>query len=279
MRVMEADKVEVEQGDMVCLHTGFAEMIMELQEEPDARSCCTTTCTGLDGRDEKLLQWVIGRGSPCSPPTTTRSSCSRRRLEGRGHAMLPLHEHCLFKLGIHLGEIWYLTRARRLAARAQAQPLPAHRAAAAAARRGRLARPRRWPQSRIMQTAKKSASPSSPDPPSGIGAATAVELAKRGWSVWSIIEKRGKARSKCKRRLARSACWCRPTSARTPSAASWPRPRWTSGAASTRWSTTRAPPSSSSIPTWTACRPTISCASTGSTWSGRSRWCAPARRR
>ncbi|MGI4942992.1 MAG: cyclase family protein, partial [Janthinobacterium lividum] len=24
-------------------------------------------------------------------------------------ASLPLHEHCLFKLGIHLGEIWHLT--------------------------------------------------------------------------------------------------------------------------------------------------------------------------
>jgi kynurenine formamidase len=23
--------------------------------------------------------------------------------------MLPIHEHCLFKLGIHLGELWYLT--------------------------------------------------------------------------------------------------------------------------------------------------------------------------
>jgi hypothetical protein len=22
---------------------------------------------------------------------------------------LPLHEHCLFKLGIHLGELWHLT--------------------------------------------------------------------------------------------------------------------------------------------------------------------------
>ena len=25
------------------------------------------------------------------------------------HAMLPLHEHCLFKNGIHLGELWYFT--------------------------------------------------------------------------------------------------------------------------------------------------------------------------
>jgi len=24
-------------------------------------------------------------------------------------AALPLHEHCLFKLGVNLGEIWYLT--------------------------------------------------------------------------------------------------------------------------------------------------------------------------
>jgi len=25
------------------------------------------------------------------------------------HAALPLHEHCLFKNGIHLGELWYFT--------------------------------------------------------------------------------------------------------------------------------------------------------------------------
>jgi hypothetical protein len=24
-------------------------------------------------------------------------------------AALPLHEHCLFKLGVNIGEIWYLT--------------------------------------------------------------------------------------------------------------------------------------------------------------------------
>ena len=30
------------------------------------------------------------------------------RLGERG-AALPLHDHCLFKLGSHLGELWYLT--------------------------------------------------------------------------------------------------------------------------------------------------------------------------
>ena len=28
---------------------------------------------------------------------------------GHAGAALPLHEHCLFKLGVHLGELWYLT--------------------------------------------------------------------------------------------------------------------------------------------------------------------------
>jgi kynurenine formamidase len=29
------------------------------------------------------------------------------------HALMPLHEHCLFKNGIHLGEIWYLSELAR----------------------------------------------------------------------------------------------------------------------------------------------------------------------
>jgi hypothetical protein len=31
----------------------------------------------------------------------------------RPHAAMPLHEHCLFKNGIHLGEMWYLTELAR----------------------------------------------------------------------------------------------------------------------------------------------------------------------
>lgn len=34
------------------------------------------------------------------------------RLDGR-HPMLPLHEHCLFKNGIHLGELWRLSELAR----------------------------------------------------------------------------------------------------------------------------------------------------------------------
>ena len=66
-------------------------------------------CAVLDGRDEKLLQWITDCGIAAISPTTTRS----RRYPATPHGRralpdLPLHEHCLFKLGVHLGELWYL---------------------------------------------------------------------------------------------------------------------------------------------------------------------------
>ena len=107
--ILDQDHVEIERGDFVCFYTGFTDVILELNKNPDAK-LLGTTCSGLDGRDEKLLQWVSDSGAvaliadnyaveliPTSP------------FKPVPHAMLPLHEHCLFKNGIHLGEIWYLT--------------------------------------------------------------------------------------------------------------------------------------------------------------------------
>ncbi len=41
MRVLEADRVEIGVGDMVCFHTGFAEMLLEMNRNPDRRNCIT----------------------------------------------------------------------------------------------------------------------------------------------------------------------------------------------------------------------------------------------
>jgi hypothetical protein len=108
-KILEIDDVRIERGDIVCLHTGFSEMLLELKKNPTPE-LLHNTCTGLDGRDGKLLQWITDSGLsvlaadnyaveliPTTPWTTT------------SHAMLPLHEHCLFKNGIHLGELWYFT--------------------------------------------------------------------------------------------------------------------------------------------------------------------------
>lgn len=109
MRVLEADKVAIEKGDFVCFYTGFADVILELKQKPDPH-LLHNTCTGLDGRDDKLLQWVTDCG--CAALIADNYAVEILPLspfKPLPHALLPLHEHCLFKNGIHLGEIWYLT--------------------------------------------------------------------------------------------------------------------------------------------------------------------------
>lgn len=109
MRVMEADKVEIERGDIVCLHTGFAELLLELKKNPSP-DLLHNTCTGLDGKDGRLLQWVTDSGlAVLAADNYAVELFSMTPWKATSHAALPLHEHCLFKNGIHLGELWYFT--------------------------------------------------------------------------------------------------------------------------------------------------------------------------
>ena len=109
MRVLEADRVAVEKGDMVCLYTGFADVILELKKNPDAR-LLHGTCSGLDGRDDRLLEWITGSGLACLIADNYAVELIPTSLtKPKPYAAMPLHEHCLFKNGIHLGEMFYLT--------------------------------------------------------------------------------------------------------------------------------------------------------------------------
>lgn len=107
MYAMEDDGIEVERGDMVCLHTGFAEMIVSMKGKPDG-DLLARSCPALNGYDSKLLNWIetsglsalIADNYAVEHRPSTYDGCS---------ALIPLHEHCLFKLGIPLGELWYLT--------------------------------------------------------------------------------------------------------------------------------------------------------------------------
>jgi len=107
-RILSKDSVQVEPGDIVCFHTGYAEQVLQLGKNPDPGTLQNFGVV-LDGRDPALLQWITDSGlaaiaadnyaveaypgPPAQPP------CS----------LLPLHEQCLFKLGILLGELWRLT--------------------------------------------------------------------------------------------------------------------------------------------------------------------------
>ena len=108
-KIIDTDKVEIERGDIVCLHTGFAEMLLEFRKNPTPEAL-HNSCTGLDGRDEKLLQWISDSGlSVLAADNYAVELIPASPYKPVPHAALPLHEHCLFKNGIHLGELWYFT--------------------------------------------------------------------------------------------------------------------------------------------------------------------------
>lgn len=108
-RVIDIDGVEIAPGDMLCLHTGFAQKLMDMKGDPDPH-VLHHSCAVLDGRDARLAKWVeesgisvlIADNFAVEAYPYDHGTCDR--CEG-----LPLHQVCLFRLGIHLGELWYLT--------------------------------------------------------------------------------------------------------------------------------------------------------------------------
>ena len=75
--------------------------------DPGARSTgCARTSTRTTSR---CSSGSPSRRSPRSSPTTTRSrDCVGKDRDPSRHSFLPIHHLCLFKLGVPLGEMWYL---------------------------------------------------------------------------------------------------------------------------------------------------------------------------
>ena len=106
--IMAADNVVVEPGDMLLLHTGFATRILEWGRNPDPKEIFTT-CTYLDVRDPSLLEWITDSqiSALIADNYAVEGLLGKDRDPSR-HSFLPIHNLCLFRLGVPLGELWYL---------------------------------------------------------------------------------------------------------------------------------------------------------------------------
>ncbi|MGH9273664.1 MAG: cyclase family protein, partial [Acidimicrobiales bacterium] len=106
--VLAADGVVVEPGDMLLLHTGFATKVLEWDRDPDPAQLFTT-CSYLDARDESLLEWIADSqiSALVADNYAVEGLLGKDRDPSR-HSFLPIHHLCLFKLGVPLGEMWYL---------------------------------------------------------------------------------------------------------------------------------------------------------------------------
>lgn len=108
-RVIDADQIDIAPGDMLCLHTGFAQKLVDMKGDPDPH-VLHHSCAVLDGRDTRLAQWIADSGISVLIADNFAVEAYPYDHEGCDHCEgLPLHQVCLFRLGIHLGELWYLT--------------------------------------------------------------------------------------------------------------------------------------------------------------------------
>jgi kynurenine formamidase len=109
MRILDADGVEVEPGDVVCLRTGFDRALLGQYADPSAEFD-PHRCSGLDGFDDRLLQWIedCGLVALVSDNEAVETMPDFKRTTPHGSAV-PLHNKCLFRLGIPLGEMFLLS--------------------------------------------------------------------------------------------------------------------------------------------------------------------------
>jgi kynurenine formamidase len=106
--VMDADGVAVEPGDMLLLHTGFATEVLAMDRNPDPQRIHRMSAW-LDARDESLLEWIAdSRISALIADNYAVEGMLGIGKNPERHSFLPIHHLCLFKLGVPLGEMWYL---------------------------------------------------------------------------------------------------------------------------------------------------------------------------
>jgi hypothetical protein len=108
MRIMAADGIVVEPGDFLLLRTGFDEVILEAGGQPDGKTL-HASCTGLDGGDARLLRWIAESRLVALISDNYAVEIHNMPLRPGQCAALPLHQHCLFKVGVNLGELWRLS--------------------------------------------------------------------------------------------------------------------------------------------------------------------------
>lgn len=107
MAIMAEDRVTVEPGDILLLYTGYDEVILEGGGVP-THDAIHHSCAGLEGGDEALRDWIARSGVAAIASDNRAVELIPARNAARTGTAAPIHELCLFKLGIPLGEQWLL---------------------------------------------------------------------------------------------------------------------------------------------------------------------------
>lgn len=107
MQAIAEQGVEVRAGDMLLLYTGYCDTVMAMNRQPD-EALLQQTGAVLDGSDERLLDWIDSSGISALIADNQAVEGFSATLQAGDNGLLPLHDRCLFKLGVHLGEYFWL---------------------------------------------------------------------------------------------------------------------------------------------------------------------------
>ena len=110
MKVIEEQRIEVRKGDFLLFYTGVGDAVMAMNKEPDP-AVYAVTGAALDGRDDRLLQWIDDSGvvALIADNGGLEYMDAETTLNPASDKFLPLHRLCLFKLGIYIGELFWLS--------------------------------------------------------------------------------------------------------------------------------------------------------------------------
>lgn len=107
LEALHDQQVDVEPGDVLCLHTGLTRIMLELGDDL-TNQVLDGSCAFLDATDHRLLRWITDSGiSALVADNLAVEGFSLTPAPGTEN-VLPLHDLCLFRQGIPLGEMWYL---------------------------------------------------------------------------------------------------------------------------------------------------------------------------
>lgn len=109
VQILESEQITVRPGDMICFRTGMDEAILRMAGMPDM-TYLNSHFAGLDGSDPALRQWVEESGVVALlADNPAVEILPARPLNDHFYPSHPLHDLCLFRLGVYLGELWHMS--------------------------------------------------------------------------------------------------------------------------------------------------------------------------
>jgi kynurenine formamidase len=107
-KVIEEENITISSGDILCFWTGLDQNL--LSPDVNLNTELVLDWMGLDGNDKKLLEWLHKTNiAAIVSDNRTIEYVNKNTISKEISSNLPLHEYCLFRLGMPLGELWLLS--------------------------------------------------------------------------------------------------------------------------------------------------------------------------